>query len=161
MSRNPALSFLAGALLIGACGSPRATAPPDAKLLCGTWEGEGTRERWWIEGRDLRGEGHTQTDQGELELSERLVLRHGKRGHVYIAQPGEAAPTSFSPIDPSAARYPVQVPAATLVWVWANYEHDFPQEIHYGLQGDQLEATVAGPGAGMGWKLARIRPCDS
>ncbi|PRQ06319.1 hypothetical protein [Enhygromyxa salina] len=149
--------LLVCAPVLGACAS----MPPDAKLLCGTWQGEAMSERWWVDGRDLRGEGRTRDDAGEYQLIERLALRHHRRGHVYVAQPGEAEPTEFAPIDPSEARYPVQVPASAQVWVWANYEHDFPQEIHYTVLGDRLETSIAGPGAGMGWKLERSRPCET
>lgn len=156
--------LLACVCVLGACASARAALIPNPKLLCGTWAGEGMSERWWIEGRDLRGEGHSLDDAGEPTSTERLVLRAGKRGHVYVAQPGEAAPTEFSPIDPEAARYVVQTPAAAHVWVWANYEHDFPQEIHYALIGDRLEAVIAGAddagGGGMGWTLERVAACD-
>jgi hypothetical protein len=121
-------------------------------------------ERWWIDGRDLRGEGHALDDAGEITSTERLLLRADKRGHVYVAQPGEATPTEFSPIDPSTARSPVRLPAAALVWSWANYDHDFPQEIHYVLDGDTLVTMIAATdenrGHGMGWKLTRTASCD-
>jgi hypothetical protein len=164
MSPRRVLALLFGGLLLGACGPPRATAPPNAKLLCGTWQGEGMSERWWVDGRDLRGEGRALNEAGELVVSERLVLRASKRGHVYVAKPGEAAPTEFSPIDPGVARYPIQVPASALVWVWANYEHDFPQEIHYAVIGERLEASIHGPddagGRSMGWALERVAGCE-
>jgi hypothetical protein len=121
-------------------------------------------ERWWIDGRDLHGEGYVLDGAGEITLTERLQLRADKRGHVYVAQPGEATPTEFSPIDPSTARSPVRIPAAALVWSWANYDHDFPQEIHYVLVGDKLDTTIAAThgnrGHGMAWKLVRIAGCD-
>ncbi|NVB43772.1 hypothetical protein G6O69_38600 [Pseudenhygromyxa sp. WMMC2535] len=50
--------------------------------------------------------------------------------------------------------------------MWANYEHDFPQEIHYALFADEgrLEAAIVGPGEGeapsvMTWSFTRSASC--
>jgi hypothetical protein len=145
-----------------ACAASR---PPSVEPLCGTWaEGEpGIYESWTRDGDDLRGEGGKVLDDGQLVHSEGLWLRAGRRGHVYVAQPGHVEPTEFRPIVPDRARFGVETPAAATVWVWANYDHDFPQEIHYALVGDRLDVAIAGPedggGRSMGWTLQRVAAC--
>ncbi len=135
---------------------------PDPRLLCGTWSGETVREQWWLDGRDLRGEGRTIRD-GLETVHERLALRRSPGGHVYVATPSGAAPTEFAPIDPATARFgPVpDVDAPGLVHLaWANYAHDFPQEIHYLVDGDTLMAIVSGPRQEYGWTFQRTAGCD-
>ncbi|NVB43338.1 hypothetical protein G6O69_36270 [Pseudenhygromyxa sp. WMMC2535] len=148
-------------LTLAACGSPKASVRPDVDMLCGTWTSEsGAHERWEIDGDNLVGQAHN----GE-ELEQLTLLAQGQ-GHVYIVQPGQAAPTQFEPIDPSAARFSVDTPRGATIWVWANYEHDFPQEIHYALFADEgrLEAAIVGPGEGeapsvMTWSFTRSASC--
>lgn len=154
-----ALALVLACMLSGACASKL----PSPEPLCGTWsDGAGMTERWWLDGDDLRGEGKTP------DGTETLALIAGPRGHVYVAKPGDAEPTEFAPIDPSRARFGAQAPATAQVWVWANYEHDFPQEIHYVLGDDNhLTAKIAGPsddpgegnGRSMGWTLERTATC--
>jgi hypothetical protein len=156
------LLALAGALTC-ACASKI----PDVAPLCGTWaDGAGVTERWWVDGKGLRGEGQTADEAGEVHTTEVLELVHSRDGHIYVARPGGAAPTEFAPIDPALARFPLTAPATSDVWVWANYEHDFPQEIHYAVIDNHLHAKIVGPGdAGessgqsMGWTLERTAAC--
>jgi hypothetical protein len=149
--------LLVGATLalttLSACASR-----PDVKQLCGVWDTGDLREHWWIDGKDLRGESHIVKD-GVPMRAEVLWLRHGKAGHVYVAQPGDASPTEFTPIDPSRAKYGPESVAAAQHFAWANYEHDFPQEIHYVLLGDRLAATIGGPNGAQGWELERTAAC--
>ncbi len=151
-------------MLALACVLPCACASklPNPEPLCGTWsDGAGMTERWWIDGDGLRGEGEV---EGQTEALELLASR---RGHIYVARPGGAPPTEFAPIDPARARFGVDAPATAQVWVWANYEHDFPQEIHYVLIENRLHAKIVGPadetgknpGRGMTWTLERTAAC--
>ena len=142
-----------------------ATPFPSVASLCGTWRNDaGEVERWALDGPDLRGEAQFGETRERLALVARARGRGG--GHVYVAQPGDAAPTEFAPIDPSASRHGGPAPASATRWSWANYDHDFPQEIHYTLTGDRLEATIAGPdrgGAGgrsAGWTYDRVAACN-
>jgi hypothetical protein len=133
---------------------------PDVNQLCGTWATNDTREQWWIDGEDLRGEGRMLRDGVEVPF-ERLALKNSRDGHVYVAMPGEASPTEFAPIDPQSAKYgPGEVDDGAQHFAWANYEHDFPQEIHYVLAGDRLTATISGPGRENGWQFERAAPCS-
>ncbi len=156
-----ALALALTCVLAGACASKI----PDPEPLCGTWsDGAGMTERWWLDGKDLRGEGKTP------DGSETLELIASRGGHVYVARPGGAPPTEFAPIDPASARWGGRPPAQSIAWVWANYDHDFPQEIHYVLDVDgELHATIAGPGdetsgdhggRSMGWTLQRVAACS-
>jgi hypothetical protein len=158
-ANRPSLVLLLACVLPAACASKL----PSPEPLCGTWsDGANMTERWWLDGKDLRG-------QGEVEGStETLELVAGRRGHVYVARPNGVEPTEFAPIDPASARFGADAPAAAQVWVWANYEHDFPQEITYVLSdGNRLEAKIAGPseapgdhgGRSMGWTLERTAAC--
>jgi hypothetical protein len=132
---------------------------PDVKQLCGLWATTDTREQWWIDGDGLRGEGRMLQDGVEVP-TEILALRRSRGGHVYVAKPGDASPTEFAPIDPAAAKYgPAHDDPDAEHFVWANYEHDFPQEIHYVLSGDRLTATISGPGRENGWQFERAAPC--
>ena len=131
---------------------------PDVKQLCGVWATGDIREQWWIDGQDLRGEGRMIRDGVEVQ-TEVLTLRHGKRGHVYVAQPGDASPTEFAPIDPRDAKFGPEAPAAADHFAWANYAHDFPQEIHYVLVGDRIAATISGPDRTNGWEFQRTAAC--
>lgn len=148
-------------LLLTACDASGTSVSPDVRQLCGTWTSDaGASERWDIDGDNLVGQGRSG------EEVEQLALLAGSQGHIYVAQPGRAAPTEFRPIDPSAARFSVDAPASARVWVWANYDHDFPQEIHYALLPDEgrLEAAIVGPGEGgearvMAWTFARTAGC--
>jgi hypothetical protein len=125
-------------------------------------------ERWWIERDGLRGEGQTLDDSGQVQSTELLELVASRRGHVYVARPGGAAATEFAPIDPTKSRFPRDTPQTAKVWAWANYEHDFPQEIHYSLVDDRLHAEIIGPGddtgqslgRAMGWTLDRTATCS-
>jgi hypothetical protein len=154
-------------LLACALSCACASKIPDVASLCGTWsDGAGVTERWWVEGDNLRGEGLTKNEAGEVEATEILELVDSRPGHIYVARPNGAAPTEFAPLDPTDARFPVDAPANAEVWVWANYEHDFPQEIHYTRIGDQLRAKIVGPGdtgedsgRAMGWTLERTAAC--
>jgi hypothetical protein len=134
-----------------------ATAP-DVTQLCGVWATGDTREQWWIDGKDLRGEGRMLRDGVEVP-TEVLALRRTRDGHVYVAKPGDATPTEFAPIDPRAAKFAPEAPASAQHFVWANYEHDFPQEIHYVLDGDRLAATISGPDRTNGWEFSRTAAC--
>jgi hypothetical protein len=172
MSRAiPSSSVLAaGHALALACVLPCACASkiPDVTLLCGTWSDGGMTERWWIERDGLRGEGQTLDDSGQVQSTELLELVASRRGHVYVARPGGAAATEFAPIDPTKSRFPRDTPQTAKVWAWANYEHDFPQEIHYSLVDDRLHAEIIGPGddtgqslgRAMGWTLDRTATCS-
>jgi hypothetical protein len=152
--------------LLLACALPCACASkiPDVASLCGTWsDGAGVTERWWVDGEGLRGEGQTTSEAGEVQTTEILELVASRPGHIYVARPGGAEPTEFTPLDPTDARFSVNAPANADVWVWANYEHDFPQEIHYALIDDHLHAKIVGPGEtgeeSMGWTLERTAAC--
>jgi hypothetical protein len=164
-------SALAAARLLAlACVLPCACASkfPDVAPLCGTWSDGSMTEHWWIEGKGLRGEGQTLDDTGQVQSTELLELAASRRGHVYVARPGGQAPTEFAPIDPAESRFPRTAPAAAKTWVWANYEHDYPQEIHYTLVDDHLHAEIIGPGddtgqslgRAMGWTLQRTAACS-
>lgn len=154
--------------LLLACALPCACASkiPNVASLCGTWsDGTGTTERWWVDGDGMRGEGQTTDEAGAVQPPETLELVNSRPGHIYVARPSGAEPTEFAPIDPAQARYSlIPFPAAD-IWVWANYEHDFPQEIHYALVGDHLHAKIVGPGdtensgRSMGWTLERTAAC--
>jgi hypothetical protein len=134
---------------------------PDVMQLCGVWATGDAREQWWIDGHDLRGEGRMIEADVEVPF-EILALRKRRGGHVYVAQPGDATPTELAPIDPAAAKFgpgPDQVGPAVVRWSWANYEHDFPQEIHYLLDGDRLTAIISGPDRETGWQFERTAAC--
>lgn len=132
---------------------------PDVTQLCGSWASDEMREHWWIDGRDLHGAGRMIRDGVEVQ-TEALALRSSKSGHVYVATPGDATPTEFAPIDPSAAKYgPAQASPDAIRFSWANYQHDFPQEIHYLLDGDRLTAIVSGPKGQSGWQFQRSAGC--
>lgn len=157
-------------LLSLACTLPCACAAklPSPAPLCGTWsDGAGTTERWWIDGRDLHGEGIVRDHDGH-ETHEQLALIAGRRGHAYVARPGGATPVEFEPIDPMKLRYGPPPPAAVQSWMWANYNHDYPQEIRYVLlTDDRLHAEIIGPGddegrslgRAHGWTLERVAAC--
>jgi hypothetical protein len=134
---------------------------PDVTSLCGTWAGDDTRELWWIDGKGLRGEGRRLDDRGVEQPFERLALQRARGGHAYIAQPGDAPPTTFAPIDPRAAKFgpPNSDDEGEQAFAWANYEHDFPQEIHYRVAGDRLQAMISGPAQAHGWAFERITAC--
>jgi len=150
--------------LVCACAGSR---PPSVAPLCGTWTepAPGTRyESWSRAGQGLVGEGGDILATGELVATEQLQLRAERRGHVYLAQPGQAIPTKFSPIDPAQARFGTRAPATATHWSWANYDHDFPQEIHYVLlDNGRLQISIGGPkgsgGQGMGWTFVRAAAC--
>ncbi|NVB43766.1 hypothetical protein G6O69_38570 [Pseudenhygromyxa sp. WMMC2535] len=91
---------------------------------------------------------------------------HRARDTSTSSSPAKPPRRSFEPIDPSAARFSVDTPRGATIWVWANYEHDFPQEIHYALFADEgrLEAAIVGPGEGeapsvMTWSFTRSASC--
>ena len=142
-------------------GVSAASVDPGVRLLCGTWTSEaGSRERWELDGDNLVGQGR------HGDEIEQLALLVGPQGHTYVAQPSRAAVTEFMPIDPNAARFSIQAPPGAQVWVWANYAHDFPQEIHYALLTNEgrLVATVVGPGDDgqprtVAWTFARTASC--
>jgi hypothetical protein len=162
-----------------ASSSPEATAAPEAEAspaitaLCGSWQadnGDGTLmvERWRVEGEGLRGEGRTTNEQGEVLFAEQLEILTGEDGALrYRAQPGEEPVTEFRAVDPSARRFAVELPDdAEALWLFANYEHDFPQEISYALLGDRLEIRIAGPKldapeelASAAWSHTRTEAC--
>jgi hypothetical protein len=153
-----------------ACVLPCACASkmPDVAPLCGTWSDGGVTERWWVEGDGLRGEGQTVDESGQVQSTELFELVSSRRGHVYVARPGGGTATEFAPIDPADSRFGRSTPAAATAWVWANHEHDYPQEIHYTLVDDRLHAEIIGPGDGtgqslgraMGWTLERTATCS-
>lgn len=153
MSRaNQSLGVLALACVLPcACASKI----PDVAPLCGTWSDGDMTERWWIDGDGLRGEGQTLDESGQVQSTELLELLASRRGHIYVARPGGGAATEFAPIDPDDTRFGRTAPTAVDVWVWANYEHDYPQEIHYALVDDRLHAQILGPGDGPGQSLGR------
>ncbi|HLT39140.1 MAG TPA: hypothetical protein VK034_22805 [Enhygromyxa sp.] len=141
-------------LALAGCG-PR----PDVRQLCGVWAGAELSEHWSIDGRDLQGEGRMIRDGVEI-TTERLKLKKTRAGHVYVAMPSDVAPTEFAPIDPATAKFgPDRVPAATTRFSWANYQHDFPQEIHYLVQGDRLTAIISGPDRESGFEFQRVTDC--
>ena len=149
------------ALALAACDVSGTSVSPDVRQLCGTWTSDaGASERWDIDGDNLVGQGRSG------EEVEQLALLAESQGHIYVAQPGRAAPTQFRPIAASAARFAVDAPPGATVWVWANYDHDFPQEIHYALLANEgrLEAAIVGPGESgearvVTWTFARTAGC--
>jgi hypothetical protein len=167
---HPGMSLANQTLLALACVLPCACASkiPDVAPLCGTWSDGGVTERWWVEGDGLRGEGQTIDADGVVQSTELFELVASRRGHVYVARPGGGAATEFAPIDPAEARFERTAPATAEVWAWANYEHDFPQEIHYWLVDGRLHTEIIGPGddsgqslgRAMGWTLERTAACN-
>lgn len=133
---------------------------PDVEQLCGAWASGDLHEYWWMTGNDLRGV-KKQVRDGEEHLTEVHELRRSRDGHIYVAHPGDAPRTEFAPIDPQAARFAPEVPAAGEHFAWANYAHEFPQEIHYVLVGDRLAVTITGPGRTNGWEFQRTVGCPS
>jgi hypothetical protein len=134
---------------------------PDVTQLCGVWASDNAKEQWWLDGNDLRGEGRMIEADHEV-VSEVLALRRTRAGHIYVAKPDEATPTEFAPIDVAAAKWgPGDIEGAEHFehFAWANYEHDFPQEIHYVLAGDRLTAIISGPGRESGWEFQRTAAC--
>jgi hypothetical protein len=120
-------------------------------------------ERWWVDGDGLRG--YSTDDNRDFYMREILELVNSRRGHIYIARPGGNYETKFAPIDPARARFIVSKPENAEVWVWANYKHDYPQEIHYAVLDNYLYATIVGPsensaeGHPLRWELRRIAEC--
>lgn len=192
-ARAPLPVALALALLAACASEPAATpspspeAPADAATpeveaeadpaitaLCGSWQadnGDGTLmvERWQIEGEGLRGAGRTTNAEGEVLFAEQLEILTDDDGTLrYRAQPGEEPATEFRAVDTDARRFAVELPAdAEAQWLFANYEHDFPQEISYALSGDRLEIRIAGPKldapeeqASAAWSHTRVEGCD-
>jgi hypothetical protein len=134
---------------------------PDVTVLCGVWASEDMRERWWIVDDGLAGEGRL-VQGGDEIVTETLALRPTRGGHIYVAKPGDASPTPFAPIDPDKARFgpePAELGPDVVRLSWANYEHDFPQEIHYLVRGDRLTAIVSSPERETGWEFQRSSPC--
>jgi hypothetical protein len=155
---RPGRLVIGSMLALPGCATGCATGP-DVRQLCGVWAFDDAREQWWIDGGDLRGEGRMIRDGVEVPF-EILALRKQRGGHVYIAQPGDAAPTEFAPIDPRSAKFgPAEDNPEVLRFSWANYAHDFPQEIHYLLAGDRLTAVVSGPDRESGWQFERTAGC--
>lgn len=153
--------LLAAAL---ACASAAGCASgPPLTALCGTWQAEGAVERWWPTRDGLAGEGRAVVDGVEVPV-EALSLRRtrtklGARA-VYRAEPVGQAPAEFAPIDPSAARFgPKALWTDGVRWSWADYTHDFPQEIHYRITDDRLDAVVSGPDRESGWTFTRTAAC--
>lgn len=147
-------------------GPSRAPSAGSVAPLCGTWDdGHGTRERWWPDGDGLAGEGRVTGESGEA-TTEQLALVATEGGHAYVARPHGARATRFEPIDPRHGRYPVSgAPADVPVWLWADYDHDFPQEIRYALHDDRLEVVLSGPGddgpSHVAWTFERVEACGS
>lgn len=168
MSRTSHSLLALACVLACACAGACASKIPDVAPLCGTWSDASVTERWWVEGDGLRGEGQTLDESGAVQSTEQFELVASKRGHVYVARPSGQAPTEFAPIDPADARFANNAPATAEVWVWANYEHDFPQEIHYMLIDGRLHTEIIGPGddtgqslgRAMGWTLERTAACN-
>jgi hypothetical protein len=138
-----------------------ASAAPLA-ALCGTWVSEPAIERWWIDGRGLAGEGLVVGDGVETR-TEVLSLRRSRGGAIYVAEPDGQQTTEFRPIDPREARFgPGAGPSDGELQrlSWANYAHDFPQEIHYLIGPDRLVAIMSGPERESGWTFTRSAACQ-
>jgi hypothetical protein len=142
---------------------------PNPEPLCGTWSDGAVTERWWQDGDNLRGEGQAADEAGQVHTTEIFELVASRSGHIYVARPGGGAPTEFAPIDPADVRFDLNVPEGAQAWVWANYEHDYPQEIRYVLVGNRLHTEIIGPGddpgqskgSAMGWTLERTAACGA
>jgi hypothetical protein len=156
------LSFAClGLVGVGLLASGCASAGPLASL-CGTWVSEPAIERWWVDGRGLAGEGLVVHD-GVENRTEVLRLRPSRGGAIYVAAPDGQPTTEFRPIDPREARFGPAAPESDDEFArlsWANYAHDFPQEIHYRIGPDRLVAVVSGPDRESGWTFTRAAACQ-
>ncbi len=171
--RSSRVLLLLVALLAG-CSGPRAVAEPQralgpaAELACvegdppagspaerlawmiGTWvseeDGAITTERWCAgEGGVLVG-GNATRAGGEVVHSEELRVEAQGDRLVYVASPSGQATTEFTGDARCGSDVPEGNCARSCEAVFANPEHDFPNEITYGrcLQNELLVATIRG-----------------
>ncbi|KIG15124.1 hypothetical protein DB30_06032 [Enhygromyxa salina] len=100
---------------------------------------------------------------GKVVSTERLALLTSGGDHVYVSQTSEAPAIAFEPVDPSATQRDIELPEGSLAWAWANYENDFPQEVHFVSNGDSLETQLSASGEDggwlMGWRFERVGAC--
>lgn len=112
--------------------SPRPT--DDLSWLEGCWQSNGqTVECWTRSGPDtFSGESRTTRSDG-AQFQETLSIQKDGDRWIYIAQPGNAAPTRFSEV----SRNEFEI-------VFENPEHDYPQKITYQSNGKYtLWATIS------------------
>lgn len=95
--------------------------------------------------------------------TERLALLTSGEQHLYVSQSSEAPAIAFQPTDPSLTQNQIELPESALAWAWTNYEHDFPQEVHYVVIEDRLQTQFSASGEDggwlMGWTLERVGAC--
>jgi hypothetical protein len=144
-------------------GAPQAgSAAAELEWRRGTWSSTGedgaeTVERWCA-GEDgaLVGESRT-TAGGQVVHSETLRVESRGEALVYVASPSGQATTEFT----GSARCGGELGncAETCEAVFANPEHDFPNEITYGrcLQNELLVATIRGGERRASWTFERQR----
>lgn len=131
----------ASLLLVGPFVCAGEDAQTDLGWLSGHWcggdDGE-TIEESWLPPRGGYTLGVSRTMRGEKRTAfEFLRIEPVDGVPTYVAQPGGQAPTRF------------KRSAGGEQWVrFENPEHDFPQRIEYRRSGDQLVASISGPGDG-------------
>ena len=117
-----------------------AAGPTDVSLISGGWccrTDDAYLEEVWLPPRGGLMLGLSRTTAGERSAGFEFLRIETMPGQPvrYVAQPNGGPPTGFALVDSgdSFARF-------------ENPEHDFPQRIEYRRQGDQLSASISGPG---------------
>ena len=134
-------ALLAVAIVLPAtAGVPRADI--DLSWLSGAWCGGGEGERieeTWLPPVAGQLVGMSRTVRGEQLIGyEFMRIGPGNDGvPAFFAQPNGKPPTEFPASD------------AGEDWIrFENAHHDFPQRVEYRRVGEELHATIAGPGEG-------------
>jgi hypothetical protein len=149
MKAKLALALVAAWLSIGAA------APADVNQLAwlaGHWStesAEGWTEEQWLAPRAGMMAGVGRIGAGEkLRLVEFMRIAPNADGVLtYYASPGGERAHAFRLKEMDASSF-----------TFERSENDFPQRIHYALNGETLTATISGPGdRKMSWTYRRVR----
>jgi hypothetical protein len=155
MNQTARFAIIAIVLMVG-CQSQRAQKPsePSASLavddfswLAGHWvqssaDGTTINEEMWLApaGGMMLGVNRTIED-GQAVFFEFLMIREVNGRIAYLAMPGGQSPPTV---------FPLVETSAVVTAIFENPEHDFPRRIVYQREGDQLTATLTGPGSAQG-----------
>ena len=132
-----------------------AAAPADVKQLgwlAGHWSSE--TADGWTEEQWLAPRAGMMAGVGRIGAGDKLRLVEFMR----IAPDGEGVLTYYaSPRGERAFAFKLKEMGASS-FTFERSENDFPQRIHYALEGERLTATISGPGdRKMSWTYRRVR----
>lgn len=131
-------SVLSGLLLLALAGLLGADTHSGPSWLLGCWQSDdGSEVEAWAEEPDGSMIGFAiSLSQGRLAFYELLSIRRTGDGTlIYTAHPAGQSRTVFTAVAPPAGGV-----------LFANPEHDYPQEIGYRREGGRMIATISAQG---------------